>query len=1089
MLMRVLLIAALIPLCSSCSRAAVDPARVTNLRCEYLNDPIGIDQTEPRLSWMIESDKRGAMQTAYQILVASSPEILAKDTGDLWDSGKIGSSQSTQVIYSGQQLTSRMACYWKARVWTSPVVDPQKDALPSAWSPVARWSMGLLGDGDWQAKWITLGQAIEAESRAYPALDKVRWIWSGPPIIGANAMVGPAANVAAGTTYFRRSINIPKGRAVESASLVVYADDVFTIWINGTLAFSREKLAAPTVLQLGKAFSPGSNTLAIKVVNGSDKAAGSGLICKLMIAMDNGATINIPSDGSWRVSTREIADWYGTTLDDSAWPKARLTGFFGGEDQSRSWELPRPLTAARYFRHEFVADRNIKRAVASVSGLGLFELHINGQKIGNAVLEPEVTQYDARAAYVTYDVTSQVHKGTNAVGAIVGLGRFTGTQLRLQVDLQYEDGSTGQWMSNEQWKATARGPIRQNSEYDGESYDARMELGGWDQPKYNESSWSPVSLMGASINVMSAQMIAPIRVTATIKPVGLTNPQPGVWVFDMGQNMVGWCRLNVSGPAGTRIRLRHAETLRADGLLYTTNLRGARATDFYTLKGKGAESWEPKFTYHGFRFVELTGLARKPDLSTLEGRVVNDDVAQASSFECSNNLLNQIHHNIFWGTRGNYRSMPTDCPQRDERQGWLGDRAGECKGEADLFDIAALYRKWLGDIRDAQKPSGSVPDVAPQGWVVSTDGVVWPSAYVMAANMLLEQYGDTKTIESHYNALKRWIDFTTANTMKDGIATKNQYGDWCVPPESPELVHSVDPKRQTDGKLLSTAYFYEDLRLMQRFATLMDRDDDAKSFGKQADVVLAAFNRTFFDPNTDQYSNGSQTSSVLPLAFGMVPADHKAAVFKNLVDKIQNQSDGHIGTGLVGGQWLMRVLSDNGRTDLAYSIATQKTYPSWGYMVSKGATTIWELWNGDTADPSMNSGNHVMLVGDLNIWMHEYLLGIASDPASPGFAHFMVQPHPVGDLTFARGYYDSTHGRISVDWKRKDNAFTLNLMIPANTTATLRLPADDAATVTESGHPAQGEAGITFKQMDGGTAVFEIGAGTYAFESRLPAAN
>jgi alpha-L-rhamnosidase len=1072
---------ALLPFFTSCNADSPGPDKVVNLRCEYRVDPLGIDQTQPRLSWMIESGKQGEQQVAYQIVASSSPLLLAKEQADLWDSGKVESSKSNQIEYAGKPLTSLAHCFWKVRVWTSALQHSENDAQPLAWSAAGEWSMGLLNADDWQAKWITHGQIMPDESQAYPALDKVRWIWtaaSDKSAMGAYAIAGaPAA-----TAWLHRTITIPTGATIKSATFITCADDALTIWINGQQAAEQQGMTAPAVLQLGKFFVAGRNSVAIKVVNGSDKPAGSGLLGKFMIALDDGTLLNVPTDDNWHALGAEVAGWNETSFDDTSWPKARITGIFAGEEQPRAWEHPRPAVVARYLRREFTAEHKVRSAVANVCGLGFFELRINGQKIGSAALEPEAAQYSVRAPYVTYDITSQIKPGANSFGVILGAGRASELKLRMQIDLQYDDGKTARWMSDEFWKATAAGPIRANTIYDGENYDARMELTGWDKTGFNDSSWDAAALLPASNVAMSSQMIEPVRVTDTLRPIAITNPQPGIYIFDMGQNMVGWCRLNVKGAAGTQIRLRHAETLRPDGMLYTANLRGARATDTYILNGQGAETWEPHFTYHGFRYVEVSGFSGKPDLS-LQGRVVNDDVSTAGTFECSSDLLNQIHKNITWGVRGNYSSMPTDCPQRDERQGWLGDRAGECKGEADLFDIAALYSKWLGDIRDCQKPNGSIPDVAPQGWVVSTDGIVWPSAYIMAGNMLYEQYGDLRILQSHYDAMKKWVDFTIP-TLKDGIVPKNQYGDWCVPPESPELIHSLDPARQTDGALLSSAYFYEDLHLMGRAASLLGKEDDARQFAEQAEALKGAFNRHFFDATTGKYSNDSQTSSVLPLAFGIVPPEEKDRVFKNLVDKIVNQSQGHIGTGLVGGQWLMRVLSDNGRADLAYTIASQKAYPSWGYMISKGATTIWELWNGDTADPAMNSGNHVMLVGDLNIWMHEYLLGIAGDPAQPGYKHIIIRPHPVGDLTSARGYYQSPYGKIGSEWTRQGNRFTLNLVIPPNTTATVYLPTTDTNSVTESGRSAQKSAGIKFVGAPS-AAVFDVTAGSYKFRCQL----
>jgi alpha-L-rhamnosidase len=636
-------------------------------------------------------------------------------------------------------------------------------------------------------------------------------------------------------------------------------------------------------------------------------------------------------------------------------------------------------------------------------------------------------------------------------------------------------------VSDSSWKITTEGPIGANNEYDGEDYDARREIPGWSTAGFDDSQWQRAQGVTEPGGVMSAQMINPIRVVQTLKPVSATQIKPGVWIVDMGQNMVGWCRVKVSGPRGTQVSLRHAETLKPDGTLYLDNIRSAKVTDTYTLKGKGTEVYEPRFTYHGFRFAEVTGFPGNPS-SALEGRVVRDDVETAGEFTCSNPLLNRVYHNIIWGVSGNYRSISTDCPQRDERQGWLGDRSAECRGEAYMFDTAALYAKWLQDMADAQKTTGSVPDVCPAFWPIYSDNVTWPSTTVLAPDVLRDQFADSAIIAQHYASAKKWMDYMR-RFVTDGIISRDSYGDWCVPPEDPKLIHSNDPARKTDKALLATAYLYYDALTMARYASLIGKNEDAQGFRAFADALKAAFNQKFFRTDTGTYDNGSQTSCVLPLAFGLVPDGQRERVFAHLVSKISTESKNHIGTGLIGGQWLMRVLTANGRPDLAYTIATQNTYPSWGYMVEKGATTIWELWNGDTADPAMNSGNHVMLVGDLGIWLYENLAGIKSDPDQPGFKHIIMKPEPVQGLDYVRASHRSPYGLITSDWQKQDGAFQWNITVPANASATVLVPAKAAESVTESGKPAAQQPGVQLVRMESGRAVFRVGSGRYAFQS------
>jgi len=640
-------------------------------------------------------------------------------------------------------------------------------------------------------------------------------------------------------------------------------------------------------------------------------------------------------------------------------------------------------------------------------------------------------------------------------------------------------------VSDETWKVTDRGPILANNEFGGEEYDARMELSGWAEPGYNDAAWQPAELLQTCGGALSARRSNPIRVTETRRPIAMTSPTSGVYVFDLGQNLVGWCRLRVQGPRGTTVRLRHAETLQPDGTLYVANLRGARCTDQYTLKGGAAEVYEPRFTYHGFRYVEVTGYPGEPGMGAIEACVVHDDLESTGDFACSNGLLNRLHANCRWGISGNYRSIPTDCPQRDERQGWLGDRAMGCVGEMQLFDVAAFYEKWLGDMADVQRSNGSVSDVCPSYYKSYSDNVTWDGTIVLIPAWLLQQYGDERIIVRMYPAMRAWVEHMRQYIVDDRMP-RDTYGDWCVPPEDPKLIHSNDPARKTNGELIGTAAFCRVLELMSRYAVIAGKPEDAARYTAMRERMTASFNKRFYDAAGARYDNGSQTSSLLPLGFGLTPAGEARRIFAQLVDKIEHRSNAHVGCGLVGIQHLMRVLSDNGRPDLALRIAVQKDYPSWGYMVGKDATTVWELWNGDTADPAMNSGNHVMLIGDLLPWMYEYLAGIRSDPAGLGFRRIVMKPVFVNGIDFVRAWRMTTAGRIESQWRRQQGQLLWNVTIPIGATATICVPAAEFAKVTADGKPVAEANGLKLLRQKDGTTVYEAASGSYAFQLSGP---
>ena len=890
---------------------------VNALTCENQINPTGIDIINPGLSWIIESKSRGEKQTAYQVLIATSLNLLNKDQGDLWNTEKQKSEQSILIKYAGKPLETGMQCYWKVRVW-------DKDGVISNWSEPAQWSMGLLKPEEWKAKWI-----------------------------------------------------------------------------------------------------------------GIDKA-------------------------------------------------------YANEDDTGQYRK----LAARYLRKEFSVTKEIKRATAYISGLGLYELYINGSKTGNMVLAPGATQYNKTVFYNTFDVTSQLMSGKNAVGVILGNGRYFAMRkdnpamqnfgfpkLMMQISIQYSDDTEEMIESDQTWKLAVNGPITENNEFDGEKYDARLEMKGWDKPGFDDSKWINAQLVAKPTGKLDAQLNEPIRVTGHIKPVSVKQLKPGVFIFDMGQNMVGWVSLTVKGKKGDKITLRFSEILKEDGSLYLANLRSAKVTDSYILKDENTETWEPKFTYHGFRFVELTGMQTTPDLSTITGCIVNDDLTSNGSFECSNQIINQVYKNATWGIRGNYRSFPTDCPQRDERMGWLGDRATGCRGESYIFNNGGLYRKWLGDIRDAQTNEGSIPDVCPAYWTFYNDNVTWDGSGIMVTEMLLDQFGNSEVVAENYEAMKKWLLYMYKKYAKNGTMPRDTYGDWCMPPEEMTLIHSNDPARITESTLLGTSYFYNDTRIMQRFAKILSKPGDEKQFERIANEMKIGYNNQFFVPSMNYYSNNTATANVLSLAFNLVPEDRKQAVFNNLIEKIETDNNGHIPVGLVGISYLQRVLTDFGRADIALRFASETEYPSWGYMIKNNATTIWELWNGNTADPSMNSGNHVMLLGDLIIWMHENIGGIK--PAEPGFKSIIMKPLLNEKIKFAKTSHKSPYGDIISNWEFKaNNDFVWDITIPVNTKAKVYIPANNENSVSESNQKASNAEGVRFLEMKDGYAVYEVLSGTYHFASK-----
>lgn len=1024
--------------------------KIQHLRVSLFENPVGLGEQEPDFSWeLVDSSQGHSHQAACRVIVASSAAGAAAGLGNWWDSGRVESGNSAFVRYGGRPLESRMQYFWKVTVWDESGTELE--------SRVAWWTMGLLDGKDWEAHWIGLDTPVE-----YPAdpLPGAFWIWDG--------VAGP------GEVEFSRTFSLPaSGKGV----LHGLADDEAEVEVNGVPVgqlpraqggYNLFPLPKPMAVAGLRA---GENTLRIRAKKRHDRDPHAGVILRLSF----GET-EIVTDRRWSSSRGGMS----TGL--------RELGSFGVPPWHLQSVVEYPNLRARYVRREFSVGQKPERATLYFSGLGLSEAWINGRRVGSEVLSPHASDYHHRVYYRTFNVTDFLESGTNAIGCILGNGRFFAPRSRtpfpmehygcpkllLQLEIQYPDGRIGHLVSNADWKITANGAIGWNNEFDGEEYDARRDDPAWTRPGYDDSSWSVPRMVAAPMGKLAAQTSAPIRVTEAFPAREVWETKYGSRIWDFGVNLVGWCRGIIRGPAGSKVSLRHAETLESSDLLATENLRSAHCTDEIVLR-EGETTFEPKFTYHGFRYVEVVGEAEHVDL---EACFVHDDVERTGAFECSNDLVNRIVEAAARGIRGNYRSMPTDCPQRDERMGWLGDRAGGAPGEMFLFDVSKLYRKWMEDICLAQGANGCVPDIAPPFWRMYTDNVTWPGCVAFIPHWLHRHYGDTPVVERSFDALARWIGHLEGY-LDGGLLDRDVYGDWCVPPESPHLIHSEREDSKTSPVILSSAYLAKSLEMAAAFALRTGRPELAGQWIARRTEIAHALNDRFFDPSTGCYDNGSQTACLLPLAFGLTPPEQESRVFDFLVSRITESGRPVLGTGLVGGQWLMRTLTARGRPDIALALVTREEYPGWGHMIKKGATTIWELWNGDNAEPLMNSGNHVMLLGDLMTWIFEDVGGI--QPAGPGFESIRLRPHFLFDEVSCS--HRSIRGPVSSCWKITGNKVAWEVSLPSNTKSWAELPASVARSLRLDGSTPQicaaGPSGSPFSWMK---VALEPGTHSLAFD-------
>ena len=1025
---------------------------VTGLRCEYLVNPQGIDVMQPRLGWMMDdggqkSEVRGQRQTKYQVLVASTPELLAKDQGDLWDSGKVASARSVQVEYAGKPLQSRTICYWKVRAW-------DEKATVSAWSPPAEWSMGLLKQEDWSGKWISMKQSEWFPHTEELDLDGAKWIWYS----------GDASDKPIGKRYFRRQFSLPEN--IRSAVIALSADDRFTLLLNGKPLKESGEWRNPVTVDLSKSVKAGVNLLEVQVENNGDFA---GLIGRLKIVPEQGAPVEIVTDASWESSEKNAPPrWQPAKVlgAHGMAPWGKLTGFGKGLPAKGLNSRNSPM-----LRKSFTLSKPVRQAQLSICGLGYYELFLNGAKVGDHVLDPAWTCYHKNALYVTYDISNTLKQGGNALGVQLANGVYNQEfgdawsfqvapwrafpQLLLQLDITWADGTKQRIVSDESWKVSD-GPVCWDQLRMGVTYDARREHPGWDKAGFDDTAWQPAMVREGVTGKLAAQVCEPIKVMKTLKPVNIAKGD-GVCEVDFGQNISGWTRLKVSGKAGTQVTLDHGSF----DLVHVM----PNQIEAYTLKGTGEEVWEPGFTYHGFRKVKVTGFPGTPEKENFEARVAHTAFEERGAFECSNPLLNKIAEAARWSYIGNFVGIPTDCPHR-EKNGWSGDAQVAAELGLTYYGSEAAYTRWMLDFQAIQADDGKLPCIVPTGgWGANQlDGPAWEIAYIMIPWHIYEYRGDRRILAVHYENYKRWIEWYRKHpVINKGHIIRYGLGDW------------VQINTKTPPEITSTGYYYAAAKRIAAIAKMLGKADDAREYSALAEDIKQAFNKEFYHPDSGLYWEGSQTAMSCALYHGLVDPANRERVVKNLVDSIRNNNYA-LNCGLLGSKYLLRVLCDNGHADVAYAMVIKDDSPGWGRMIRTGNTTLWENFDGGGSD------NHVFL-GDVAAWFMNYLAGIRPDPANPGFQRFLIKPEIVGDLTWVTAHHDSPYGRISSEWKKDGKTITLNITIPANSVAEMSIPASKADEVTESGTPAARATGVKFLRMENHAAVYAVDSGTYRFQS------
>ncbi|MBS1948271.1 MAG: family 78 glycoside hydrolase catalytic domain [Bacteroidetes bacterium] len=835
----------------------------------------------------------------------------------------------------------------------------------------------------------------------------------------------------------------------------------------------------------------------IKVTSGNENVWGSGKVMSdsSVHVVYKGKALQSNKRYSWKV---RIWDNEGKS---SAWSKPAFfqTAFFSTNDWKAKWIEPGyaeddKMRPAAMFRKQFIADKKIISAMAYITAHGMYEAQINGKRVGDAYFTPGWTSYNKRLQYEIFDVTSLLNQGQNAIGATIGNGWYRGylawhdnkniygknTGLLFQLEIKYADGSADKIISDGSWKSST-GSILYAEIYNGETIDARLAKAGWALPGYDDSKWSNVRVADYPMNNLIVEYNEPVKKQETFRPAKIFTTPKGEKVIDFGQNLTGWVVFKVKGRAGDTVTIKHAEVLDKEGNFYTENLRAAKATDTYILKGGSEETFEPHFTFHGFRYIQVIGYPGKLNADDFTAVALYSDMKKTGTFVSSNALINQLQHNIQWGQRGNFLDVPTDCPQRDERLGWTGDAQVFSRTATFNMGVNNFFAKWLKDVAADQEPSGSVPFVIPNvlgpgaagstGWADVATIVPW--------NMYLA-YGDKKILADQYASMKAWVEYMHAKSKNDLWDTGFHFGDW--------LFYRPDDDNSgwsavTDRYLIAQCFYAHSVQLLINAAKVLGNTTDVSDYQPLLQRIKAAFMKEYVTPS-GRLVSGTQTAYTLALYFDMLPENLRVQAAARLAENVKDYDD-HITTGFLGSSYISHVLSRYGYTSLAYKLLMQDTYPSWLYPVKMGATTIWERWDGIKPDssfetPGMNSFNHYAY-GAIGDWMYRVVAGLDTYEDAPGYKHIKIFPHSDSSLTMAAAELQTYYGKVSSNWKTDASGFTLDVDVPANTTATVYLPAASTDDITESGRPLITEKEIEISGTHDSYTEIRIGSGTYHF--------